>query len=254
MRLQGRVSDGARASEKGIEHARRGAELEVEASCLAQLGLDAFRRGDYVAARPLYDQGIELMRRSGDRATEARILIAKSGLEEPVAMQALCRTAVEMAREAGALRIEIAARQVWIEALFRVGDRDIAHRQTAELSTVAQRRGLRQIVSMVEGVAACWAVLEDDWDNAERHRKVAVTWGASTGAMPERATLAAIDVALALAHGDDVAAATSLQVLVREGSTYSEPHFQEIIRRLITTAPPHMRTTLLSLDAAREDA
>src|SRR5688500_9567789 len=100
------------------------------------------------------------MRDAGNRAAEAQILMMKAALEEPEPMAALSRSAVEMARGAGALRIEIAARQIWIDALFRRGDRALALAQTAELSAVAQRRGLRQIVSMTEGVAACWAVLD----------------------------------------------------------------------------------------------
>jgi len=251
VRLQGKVDDGATLSRRGIEHARAAGEREVEALCRAQLGLDAFRRGDLAEARASYDEGIELMRRSGNRATEAQISMMKSATEEPRAMEVLSRAAVEMAREVGALRIEIPARQIWTEALYRVGERELARQQNTELSALAQRRGLRQIVSMVEGVAACWAVLEDDLSSAQAHRQVAVAWGASTGATAERATLAAVDLALAVAHGDDVDAAACLAVLVREGRTYREHHFQDMVRRLLAIAPAHMQTALLDLDAAR---
>ena len=250
MRLQGRVSEGATLSLRGLAHARRSGESEVEALCLAQLGLDAFRRGDYPAARESYDAGIELMRRSGNRATEAQILMTKSAMEEPESMEVLSRAAVAMARDAGALRIEISARQIWAESLHRVGQREEARRQNTELSSIAQRRGLRQIVSMVEGVAACWAVLEEDWETAERHRAVAVSWGAATGATPERATLAAVDLSLAIARGDEVAIDASVEVLVREGKTYREPHFLDIVRRLLATAPARTTPTLRDLDAA----
>lgn len=254
MRLQGRVDAGATLSQRGIEHAERAGEHEVEALCRAQLGLDAYRRGDWAVARHLYDAGIDLMRRAGNRATEAQISMMKSATEEPVPGEALSRAAVEMAREVGALRIEIAARQAWTEALYRVGERELYRQQTAELSALAQRRGLRQIVSMVEGVAACWAVLEGELAAAEAHRALAVKWGALTGAAPERATLAAVDVALAIAGGDDVIGETSLAVLVREGRTYREPHFVDIVRHLLTIAPEGMRTTLRELDAASADA
>lgn len=250
MRLQGRVEEGAEASARGIEHALRSGESEVHALCLTQLGLDAYRRGDHPTAAKFYDEALALVRESKNRATEAQILMTKSGLEEPKRMEELCRTAVEMAREAGALRIEISARLIWTEALFRCGDRARADAQTAELSTIAQRRGLRQTVSMVEGVAACWAALDSDWEATARHRAVAEKWGASTGAAPERATVAAIDVALALAKSDDVASSAALDVLVREGKTYREPHFVEIVRMLLSTASPHMRAKLQLLDAA----
>lgn len=249
-RLQARVAEGARASERGIEHARRADEAEVEALCLAQLGLDAYRRGDYASAAPVYDKALALVRRAGNRATEAQILMMKSGLEEPEQGEALSRAAVEMARDAGALRIELLARQAWSEALFRVGKRELAWKEAEEVSLAAQRRGLRQTVSLAACHAACWAVLEGDWATAERHRKVAVEWGAAAGATPERAMAAALDVALALERGDNVACESALEVLLREGRTYTEPHFQELIKHLMRTATPQIQSMLLVLDAA----
>lgn len=253
-RLQGRVVAGGLASEAGIDHARRAEEPEVEGLCVAQLGLDAYRRGDHAAAAPMYDRAIELVRRSGNRATEAHILMVKSGLEEPGQMEASCRAAVEMAREAGAVRIELLARQAWTEALFRIGQRERALRETKALSAAAQRCSLRQIASLAEGVAACWAVMADDWTTAMDHRRVAEQWGASTGAIPERATAAAIDLALALAQHDGIAAESAIEVLLREGRTYAEPHFCEVVRKLLVLAPSHMRTRLLILDAAGSEA
>lgn len=254
QRLQGRVDEGARASEAGIRHAEIAGEPEVEALCLAQLGLDAYRRGDYPGATPMYDKALDLVRRSGNRATEAQILMMKSGLEQPDRMEALSRAAVEMAREAGALRIELLARQAWTEALFRVGQRERARVETEALSLAAQRRGLRQTVSLAEGVAACWAVQAEDWSLAAKHRLVAESWGASTGATPERATAAAIDLALAIVRRDDVAVNAAAEVLLREGRTYTEPHFQEIVRKLIAIAPAELRSKLLMLDAASSAA
>ncbi len=250
MRLQGRVAEGAAASERGIEHAVRSGEREVHALCLTQIGLDAFRRGDHPTASRAYDAALALVRASKNRATEAQILMTKSGVEDPARMEELSRAAVEMAREAGALRMEILARQVWAEALFRRGDRELARAQSVEISAIAQRRGLRQTVSMVEGVAACWAALDSNWEAVERHRVVAEKWGAATGAAPERATIAAIEVALAMAKKDDVATNAALEVLVREGKTYREPHFLEIVRMLLSTASPHIRAKLQLLDAA----
>jgi hypothetical protein len=60
-RLQGRLESGRAASEAGILLARRAGELEVEALCVAQLGLDAYRRGDYVEAGSRYDVAIDLV-------------------------------------------------------------------------------------------------------------------------------------------------------------------------------------------------
>jgi hypothetical protein len=253
-RLQGRVSEGASASHRAIPHAEASAELEVHALLLAQLGLDAFRRGDNDTANGHYDDALALARRAGNRATEAQILMMRSATEAPKEMEAISRAAVEMAREAGALRIELMARQAWTEALFRNGERGRARIETRALSAAAQRRGLRQTVSMVEGVAACWAVLDGAWNDAEAHREVAEKWGASTGAAPERATAAAIDVALALTNNDDARLEKALEVLLREGRTYREPHFQEVISRLMKTAPSSIKDRLRSLDAADSKA
>jgi hypothetical protein len=202
----------------------------------------------------MYERAIELVRRGGNRATEAHILMVKSGLDDPQEMEASCREAVQIAREAGAFRIELLARQTWSEVLFRIGQRDRALKEIHEVSAAAQRCGLRQIASLAEGVAACWAVIDEDWQTAMKHRLVAEKWGASTGAMPERATAAATDLALAIAHSDDVASSAALQVLLREGRTYTEPHFQEVIRKLIAIAPIDVRTELLNLDAAGSGA
>ncbi|MFO0552613.1 MAG: hypothetical protein U0271_29755 [Polyangiaceae bacterium] len=253
VRLQGRVGDGARISEEARTLAQTSGELVVEALCCAQLGLDAFRRGDYPTASSRYDESIALLRRAKNRSSEAQVLMMKSALEEPTRMEALSRRAVEMAIEAGALRIELLARQVWIEALFRLGDRARASLETEVLSAAAQRRGLRQTVSMVEGVAACWAVLESDWDAAKKHADVCAAWGSRQGAAPERATIAALDLALALKDQNNVAMHDAMSVLLREGRTYREPHFQELIRRLLSLAPEDLKIRLLLLDAAQGD-
>ncbi len=253
LRLGGLVLEGARASERGLSHARRAGELEVEAITLAQLGLDAFRKGDNQTARSRYDEALAVLARSGDRATEAQVLVAKAALEEPEAMERHAQRAVEMAAAAGALRIELLARQTWVEGLFRKGDRERAQRETRELSMAAQRRGLRQTVSMVEGVAACWALLEGDFEQAALHHAKVVEWGGAAGAAPERATLAAIELSLALQRGDDVAARAASEVLVREGRTYKEAHFRELIAHLLTSAPRSIKASLLMLDCSRRE-
>ena len=53
-----------------------------------------------------------------------------------------------------------------------------------------------------------------------------------------------------MAKKDDVATNAALEVLVREGKTYREPHFLEIVRMLLSTASPHIRAKLQLLDAA----
>jgi serine/threonine protein kinase/tetratricopeptide (TPR) repeat protein len=253
-RLQGRLESGRAASEAGILLARRAGELEVEALCVAQLGLDAYRRGDYVEAGSRYDVAIDLVSRAGNRATEAHILMLKSGLEPPERMEPLCRAAVQMAREAGAFRTELHARLTWTEALFRTGQHEQAFAETRELSCAAQRCSLRQIVSMAEGVAACWAVVTGARVAAARHLTVAQKWGASSGSVTERATAAAVELAMGLSNGDDVASEAAMAVLLREGRTYAEPHFKEVIRRLLETSPNHFKERLRILDAASPDA
>lgn len=249
-RLQGRLDSGRAASEAGILLARRAGEIEVEALCVAQLGLDAYRRGDHDEARARYDVAIALVRKAGNRATEAHLLMLKSGLEPPERMEPLCRAAVEMARAAGAFRSELHARLTWTEALFRTGQHQRAFEETRELSAAAQRCSLRQLTSMAEGVAACWAVVTGAPSQASRHLAVAKKWGAATGSVTERATIAAVELALALASGDDVATRAAMAVLLREGRTYTEPHFREIIQYLLGRASPELRGELAVLDVA----
>lgn len=180
-------------------------------------------------------------------------------------MEETSRAAVAMAREAGALRIELLARMTWTEALFRCGKREEARAQTAQLSAIARERGLRQTVSMTEAVAACWAVLDEDWPVVRGHHETAVKWGARTGAAPERATIAAVDLALALhaqpsrggeaegAPDDTRALMERADTLVREGSSYREPHFVEVVtaleKRLRSAGFGHIAATIQALDA-----
>ncbi len=250
FRLQGRTPEGADAMERSIEHARRAQELEVEAICLGQRGLDAFRRGDHSSAATAYDAALALARRAENRATEAQVLMAMSGLKPAVEMEALARDAVQMAGDAGALRIEIFARLTWLEALFQLGEKEQARSEGRKLSLMAQHRGLRQIVAMAEGNAACWAVIEEDWALARAHRDLAEAWGVLQGAAPERATAAAVSLGLALHEGDEVGAKEWLELLVRHGRTYREPHFDSLVMKLLTMAPQSAREALELLDAA----
>jgi hypothetical protein len=89
---------------------------------------------------------------------------------------------------------------------------------------------------------------------AARHLTVAQKWGASSGSVTERATAAAVELAMGLSNGDDVASEAAMAVLLREGRTYAEPHFKEVIRRLLETSPNHFKERLRILDAASPDA
>jgi len=47
-----------------------------------------------------------------------------------------------------------------------------------------------------------------------------------------------------------VAAQNTLERLLMEARTYAEPHFQELIRKLLVIAPPQIKSMLLVLDVA----
>ena len=181
---------------------------------------------------------IGLSRREGLRVMEAFIQCQQSSIEPPAQREVTLRAAIEVVRSAGALRIEMMARQMWIGALWEIGQRDRARAEAAIVSAEAKRRGLRQTASIVALQAACWAVEEDDWDRADQYRCAAVAAGALTGAIPERALSAALSLILALARGHEPAAVEALDPLLRSGRGYGESTFRELVARAAAMAPP----------------
>ena len=114
-----------------------------------------------------------LSREAGDRSSEAIALRIMSGLEEPAVALGLVERSIELCRSAGALRIELTAKQVWVDLLWKSGARADARRESRELADEAARRRLRQTVSLVELQGAEWAANERDWSDTRARRDAA---------------------------------------------------------------------------------
>jgi serine/threonine protein kinase len=246
--LSGRRQDGLDASTRAVKIASRAGEREVEALGRLQIALDAYRRGQADIARDLLDHVLEVARAAGNRAIEAQACIPRSALEPPAAQEPLLRAAIEMAHSAGALRVELMAKQVWTDSLWKVGLRGQARAVAAQVSREASRRSMRQTVSIVELQAACWAVDEDDWEAVRTHRATAAEWGAATGAVPERAFISALDVLLSLVEGRD--AELVIEQLEDCAQGYDEPTFRDLVTKATTLAPPRHAARLRALVAA----
>jgi hypothetical protein len=76
---------------------------------------------------------------------------------------------------------------------------------------------------------------------------MALRWGARTGAVPERAVLAAIDLVLALRDRDDGVALDSVERLECEAKGYSEPTFRDLLVSAEQLATPVMAARIAAL-------
>jgi hypothetical protein len=149
-----------------------------------------------------------------------------------------------MSRAAGAMRIELMARQLWADALWGVDLRDDARREARVVSREAGRRSLRQIASMVELQCACWAAEEGDWPLVATHRQASERWGASNGAVSERAFAAALDLLLALSRDDHVSAIEAFDRIQCQAPGYQEPTFVDLLHRAAAMAHPEFAARL----------
>ncbi|MFO0757388.1 MAG: protein kinase [Byssovorax sp.] len=218
-RLQGRADEGRTATEEALALARAHQVSEVERLTLLQLGLDAYRRGDVATSRRLLKEAGALCRAAEDRVGEAHATRVLSAFEEPAAALGMVERSIELCRSAGALRVELSCKQVWVDLLWKSGARDAARHEARELAAEAARRRLRQTVSLLELQGAEWAASEHDWEDARAHCASAAAWGARTGAMAEQVTLAALEVLIAVASGDERSADDALSALepIRRG-------------------------------------
>jgi hypothetical protein len=229
LTLNGRAQEGVEICEEAIALAKIADESEVETIGLIQVALDRYRRNQLDEARAMFDLARAVARKSKNRATEAQALLQCSSLEPVPAREQLLRSAIDMARAAGALRIELMARQLWVDALWKLGEHERARQQAAWVSAEAARRSLRQTVSIVELQAACWAVEQQDWARASEHRAVAIRWGALTGAVPERAFAWALELVLAITSNEQERAARAVQRLQCEAPGYGDHTFRDLI-------------------------
>ena len=237
VRLQGRVEEGARESHEALAHARRAGVGEVERLALLQLGVDRCRSQQPVEARRLLEEAAEKCRAAGDRVGESMALRTLTYVATPEAARGLAERAIELSRAAGALRLELVAKQVWVDLLWRTGAREDARREAAALSGEASRRDLRQTVSLLELQCAAWASFESDWDAARTHREAAGRAGAGAGAIVERMLLFAVELNLALAARDEAAARRALDAIEQASGTYDEDTFRDLLRNAVALAP-----------------
>lgn len=247
VRLQGRADEGSLANRRAIDLGRVAKVPEVELLSIGQLGIDEYRKGDIEAARTLFGTMATMARGVGNRGAEARAMMCLRFGQPPSTAQQMVSSAVELARAAGALQIELQARQVWVDALWDAGERMRARQEAAALSAEAARRMLRQTVSLVELQAAIWAVAEDDWSAAAEHRQRAGAWGATGGAIVERAVSAALDLVLALARGDEAGAAVALARVRSEGRGFSEAGFRNLLGKARRIASPAFEHEIAAL-------
>jgi len=248
-RLAGRVDEGARITAEALVLARTHGVGEVERLALLQIGLDAARRGKVAEARRTLVDAASLCHVAGDRVGEAMALRSLTLVEESDVALGLLESAIELARLSGALRFELTAKQVWVELLWRTGARDRARREARELIIEASRRRLRQTASLLELQSAIWAVSDSDWRDARDHRDAAAAWGAARGAVVERVALAALDVALAAAKGDECAAFSALATLepIREG--YDDASIRDLLAQAAALAPSALAPRICRLIA-----
>ncbi len=236
-RMLGLGEMGAQATAEALAHARAHGIGEVERLALVQLGLDRGRAGDKAGAQVLLREAAQLCRAAGDASTESIALRSLATTVDAEAAVALAEQAIELARSIGALRLELAAKQAWVDILWRVGDHAKARKEASDLADEAGRRRLRQTVSLLELQSAAWAASERDWSDVRTHRDAAAKWGADAGALVERAVLASLDVVLAVASGEEASSISSIETFEQIRGGCAEPTILEVLALAAELAP-----------------
>ena len=246
-RIQGLGDVGSQATEAALRHARAHRVGEVERLALVQLGLDRGRAGDKEGAQVLLREAAQLCRAAGDAGSESIALRSLAISVDAATAVGLAEQAIELARSIGALRLELAAKQAWVDVLWRVGDHAKARREASELAVEAGRRSLRQTVSLLELQSAAWAASERDWTDTRTHRDAAAKWGANAGALVERAVLASLDVVLAVASGEEQSSISSIDTFEQVRGGCADPTILEILALAAEMAPPSVAERLSRL-------
>lgn len=242
VRLLGRLDEGREATEAALAWAREARCDAVEAVARLQRGNDAYRVGRIEDARIEIQASLEIYRRNHDRVGEARALIFAGSVAPDLAVaRELVEASIALARDAGALRIELTGRQTRVEVLAELGLVDEMRQEAADVAAEAARRGLRQTVAILELCLARVAAQRDEWDTARLHRDRAGEWGARTGAPPERAYMLALDVALRMRAGE-VGLAGLAGALA--GCGYDEPAFRRLLEHIRKHATPEVAGVL----------
>ncbi|MEP7124739.1 MAG: serine/threonine-protein kinase [Byssovorax sp.] len=243
-RIQGLGAVGSQATAEALRRARAHRVGEVERLALLQLAVDRARAGDGEGAQLLLREAAQLCRAAGDAGAESMAVRSLAISVDPATAVGLAEQAIELARSIGALRLELAAKQVWVDALWRLGDHAKARREAGELADEAARRSLRQTVSLLELQSAAWAASERDWTDARTHRNAAAKWGADAGALVERAVLASLDVVLAVASGEESSSISSIDTFEQIRGGCADPTILEILALADEMAPPSVAARL----------
>ena len=246
-RMLGLGEMGAQATAEALAHARAHGIGEVERLALVQLGLDRGRAGDKAGAQVLLREAAQLCRAAMDSGTESIALRSLATTVDAEAAVALAEQAIELARSIGALRLELAAKQAWVDILWRVGDHAKARKEASDLADEAGRRRLRQTVSLLELQSAAWAASERDWSDVRTHRDAAAKWGADAGALVERAVLASLDVVLAVASGEEASSISSIETFEQIRGGCADPTILEVLALAAELAPPRVAERLSRL-------
>lgn len=246
-RIQAQTAQGTRATEEALRLARAAGDGEVERVSLLQLGLDRWRSGELAAARDVLQEASALCRASVDRINESVALRVLSELEGSQAALAMLERSIDLARAAGALRIELTAKLVWVDRLWRAGTRDAARRHARDLTEEAARRRLRHMVSVLAIQSAAWAASERDWTDARAHRDKAAEWGAASGAAVERVGLSALDALFAVVANDESAASAAVATLEHTRDHCGDATIREVLDLAAAYASPLLAPRLRKL-------
>ena len=249
-RLQGRAEDGRDATRRAERMAEKVSLLELRTLCRVQHGVDCARAGEDARGRVFLQEAAELAREAGDRVGEAHALLTLAHIESGETALGVIWRSIQQARGAGALRVELIAKQVWVHLLWCAGARDDARREARALVAEASRRSLRQTVSILELQSAGWAATEEQWPLVREHRDAAERWGAANGAIAERVNLLAIDLLLSLQQGDEAAAEVLVSTFEQTRGSYDDPGLRELIERAQSFASPAIAARLAGPSAA----
>jgi serine/threonine protein kinase len=253
-RSQAQTAQGTRATEEALRLARATGVGEVERVSLLQLGLDHWRSGELSAARDVLQEASALCRASFDRINESVALRVMSELESSQAALAMLERSIDLARAAGALRIELSAKLVWVDRLWRAGTRDVARRHARDLTEEAARRRLRHTVSVLAIQSAAWAASERDWADARAHRDKAAEWGAASGAAVERVGLSALDALFAVVANDERAASAAVAALEHTRDHCEDATIREVLDLAAAHASPLLAPRLRKLSRPMPEA
>ncbi len=194
----GLAQEGFESARQALELAERAGIERVQALALLVLSYDWLQAGDPRGSGAA-ERAAELFRAIGDRANEAQavrqIAAFTSDAEQGLA---LIERAIALARDAGAVQIELGCEIPHVSLLMRVGRRGEARDLARRIAAEARRVSIRQLAAMSAVEVAALAIADGDWAEARTWNAAAAAAGAQSGNVTERKMLAVLEVALAI--------------------------------------------------------